>query len=84
LDPKESVKPTLERIYGSGSKSKHSSFVLFVDRKYMQDFQAGTEAEAKIYILKSRDAKPGFVEARFDVKTLRFVDAIPGGSKEEK
>lgn len=83
LDPKERVKPTLERIYGSGSKSKHSSFVLFVDREYMHDFKAGTEAKATIYILKSRDAKPGSVDAHFSISTLRFSDAAPHGSREE-
>jgi replicative DNA helicase len=77
MDAKEKVAPTLERIYGSGSKSKHSSFVLYVEREYMKNFEPGTEAQAKIYILKSRDSKVGTAEARFDMDKLRFYDASP-------
>ena len=84
LDSKEKVAQTLERIYGLGSKSKHSSFVLYVDREYLHDFKAGTEAQAKIYVLKSRDSKTGVVDAKFNMDTLRFDDTEPLGSREEK
>ena len=82
LDAKEKAAPTLERIYGSGSKSKHSSFVLYVEREYMKNFEPGTEAQAKIYILKSRDSKVGTADARFDMDKLRFYDAAPEGNTE--
>jgi replicative DNA helicase len=84
LEPKEKTKPTLERIYGSGSKSKHASFVIYVDREYVRDFAPGTETKAEIYTLKSRDTKVGVVEARFNLSTLQFDNCAPSGSKEQK
>lgn len=67
--------PTLQRLYGSGAKAKHSSFVLYVDRRYVQDLE-GDETEAAIYILKSRDGQVGKVPAKFNIRTLRFEDDL--------
>jgi replicative DNA helicase len=39
LDAKESAKPTLEKIYGSGAKSKHSSWIFHIDRPYVRDLE---------------------------------------------
>ena len=74
LDSKEAKKPMLERIYGSGAKSKHSSFVLFVDRQWVRELK-GDETQARICILKSRSGKIGEVPAKFNLHTLRFEDA---------
>jgi replicative DNA helicase len=71
LDKGEAKKPTLERIYGSGAKSKHSSFVLFIDREYVRELK-GDETDARICVLKARDAKIGEIRLKFDTTTLRF------------
>lgn len=68
-------RPTLQRVYGSGAKSKHSSIVIYVDRPYVQEL-AGDETEARIVIAKNRDGKVGAIDARFNVKTLRF-ESLP-------
>jgi len=73
LDAKEAKKPTLERLYGSGAKSKHSSFVLFVDREYVRELK-GDETRARICILKARDGTLGEIPATFNLQTLRFQD----------
>lgn len=73
LDPKDQKKPTLQRLYGSGSKAKHASLVLYVDRPYVRDLQ-GDEAEAKVFILKSRDGRLGVTPCKFNVRTLRFEE----------
>ena len=73
LDSREAAKPMLSRIYGSGAKSKHSSFVLFVDRKYVRELK-GSETDATIFILKSRDGRIGKIPVKFDLQTLRFED----------
>jgi replicative DNA helicase len=73
LDKNEAKKPTLERIYGSGAKSKHSSFVLFVDREYVRELK-GDETKARICILKARDGKIGEIPATFNLQTLRFQE----------
>lgn len=61
----------MHRLYGSGAKTKHSSIVLYVDRPYVQEL-AGDETEARIVIAKNRNGKVGAIDARFNVKTLRF------------
>lgn len=71
LDKNDAKKPTLEKIYGSGAKSKHSSFVLFVDREYVRELK-GDQTKARICILKARDGKVGEIPATFDLHTLRF------------
>lgn len=73
LDAKEAKKPTLERLYGAGAKSKHSSFVIFIDREYVRELK-GDETKARICILKSRDGRVGEFPATFNVNTLRFQE----------
>lgn len=73
LDKNEAKKPTLERLYGSGAKSKHSSFVLFVEREYVRELK-GDETKARICILKARDGKIGEIPATFNLQTLRFQE----------
>lgn len=73
LDPSDRKKPTLQRLYGSGAKSKHSSIVLYVDRKYVQELK-GDETEAQIFILKSRDGRLGTMPCRFNIKSFRFEE----------
>lgn len=75
LNPAEAKKPTLERLYGSGAKSKHSSFVIFVDREYVRELK-GDETKARICILKSRDGRIGEIPAVFNITTLRFEDFV--------
>lgn len=65
--------PTLQRLYGSSSKAKHASSVLYVDRPFVQDLQSD-EAEAHIYVLKSRDGRMGKVHCLFNVKTFNFEE----------
>lgn len=76
LDTDEAKNPTLERLYGSGAKSKHSSFVIFVDREYVRKLE-GDQTEARVCILKSRESKTGPIKAKFNLDTLRFEDAQP-------
>jgi replicative DNA helicase len=74
LQGEDRNKPTLQRLYGSGAKAKHSSIVIYVDRPYVQKL-AGDETEARIVVAKNRDGKVGAINARFNVKTLRFESA---------
>lgn len=71
LTPQERKQPNLQRLYGSGSKSKHASIVLYVDRPYVQDLQ-GDESEAMVHVLKNRDGRMGRVPCTFNIKTLTF------------
>lgn len=64
-------KPMLASLYGSGAKSKHPSWVIFVDRPYVREL-AGDETEARVFVLKARDGKVGRVRANFNIETLRF------------
>ena len=73
LNPGEMKKPTLERIYGTGAKSKHSSMVIFVDRPWVRELK-GNETEATIYVMKNRDGGPGKIKAIFNVAKLRFEE----------
>ena len=63
--------PTLQRLYGSGAKPKHSSIVIYVDRPFVQDLK-GDETAARIVILKSRDGRIGSLDCVFNIHTLRF------------
>src|SRR5262249_17590496 len=74
LSGEDAAKPTLQRIYGSGAKTKHASIVILADRQYVRDL-SGDEAEAQISILKNRDGKRGRIKASFDIRKLRFGDA---------
>ena len=71
LQGEDRKRPTLQRLYGSGAKAKHSSIVIYVDRPYVQEL-CGDETEARIVVAKNRDGKVGAIEARFNIKTLRF------------
>jgi replicative DNA helicase len=70
----EDVKrPTLQSIYGSGAKTKHSTGVLLVDRPYVREL-LGDETDAQLFVLKNRDGRLGRLPCRFDVKKLEFMD----------
>ncbi len=71
LSGEDAARPTLQRVYGSGSKTKHASIVILADRKYVRELQ-GDETEAQIFILKNRDGRTGLVKATFDIRKLRF------------
>jgi replicative DNA helicase len=71
LQGEDRKRPTLQRLYGSGAKAKHSSIVIYVDRPSVQEL-CGDETEARIVVAKNRDGKVGALEARFNIKTLRF------------
>ena len=66
-------KPKLSDLYGSGSKAKHSSIVIYVDREYVRELK-GEESDARMFVLKSRDGRIGQTECVFNVRTLRFED----------
>ena len=81
LQGEDRKRPTLQRLYGSGAKAKHSSIVIYVDRPYVQEL-AGDETEARIVIAKNRDGRVGAIAARFNVKTLRF-ESLPKPQPEQ-
>ncbi len=81
LQGEDRKKPTLQRLYGSGAKAKHSSIVIYVDRPFVQELD-GDETEARIVIAKNRDGKVGAIDARFNVKTLRF-ESVPKAQPEQ-
>jgi replicative DNA helicase len=83
LDAKDREHPTLQRLYGSGAKSKHASIILYVDRPYVQDL-TGEETEARVFILKSRDGRMGMTECRFNIRTFRFEPGEATPSKAVK
>ncbi|MFY9527833.1 MAG: DnaB-like helicase C-terminal domain-containing protein [Candidatus Acidiferrales bacterium] len=74
LQGEDRKRPTLQRLYGSGSKAKHSSIVVYVDREFVQEL-CGDETAARIVVCKNRDGKVGALDAYFNVKTLRFESA---------
>jgi replicative DNA helicase len=74
LSGEDAAKPTLQRLYGSGAKQKHASYIILADRPYVRELQ-GDEKQASLWVLKSRDGKTGRIKATFNVKTLRFDDA---------
>jgi replicative DNA helicase len=79
LSGEDATRPTLARIYGSGSKTKHASFVILADRPYVRELQ-GDEKEAQIFILKGRDSQTGRIKAVFNIRKLRFDDAPHEGT----
>jgi replicative DNA helicase len=78
VDSKDARRPTLEKLYGTGAKSKHASCVLYVDRPYVRELK-GDEAAGKIFVLKNRDGRVGVADVMFSVAKLRFEDAPPRG-----
>lgn len=76
MDPADRKRPTLQRLYGSGAKSKHASLVMHVDRPYVRELK-GNETEACIYILKNRDGRLGKIDCVWNVRTFRFEEAPP-------
>jgi replicative DNA helicase len=81
LQGEDRKRPTLQRLYGSGAKAKHASFVIYVDREYVRELK-GDETKATICVLKNRDGRVGAVDARFNVQTLRF-ESTPKTEDEE-
>ena len=75
LQGEDRKRPTLQRLYGSGSKAKHPHLVLYVDRPYVQDL-TGDETAARICVLKNRDGRLGALDVIFNVHTLRFESPI--------
>jgi replicative DNA helicase len=71
LQGEDRKRPTLERLYGSGAKAKHSSLVIYVDREYVREL-AGDETSARIVVVKNRDGKVGSKDVKFNIETLRF------------
>jgi replicative DNA helicase len=74
LSGEDAARATLARIYGSGSKTKHASFVILADRPFVRELQ-GDEKEAQLFILKGRDSQTGRIKATFNIRKLRFDDA---------
>lgn len=81
LQGEDRKKPTLQRLYGSGAKAKHSSIVIYVDRPFVQEL-SGDETEARIVIAKNRDGRVGAIDAKFNVRTLRF-ESLPKPQPEQ-
>jgi replicative DNA helicase len=82
LDRDEAKRPSLDRIYGGGSKSKHSSFIVFVDREYVRELK-GDETEARICVLKARDGRVGEIPVKFNVRRLCFEDPPEPSAKDD-
>ena len=71
--------PTLQRLYGTGAKSKHPHFVIYLDREWVSEL-TGEPSTARIFVLKNRDGRMGQTEGvQFNVDTLRF-EAAPAGT----
>jgi replicative DNA helicase len=68
-------KPTLQRLYGNAAKQKFASFIILADRPYVRKL-TGDEKAAELKLLKSRDGKTGRIKAKFNVKSLRFEEAL--------
>jgi replicative DNA helicase len=68
-------KPTLQRLYGSAAKQKFASFIILADRPYIRKLQ-GDEKQAELHLLKSRDGRAGRIKTTFNVKSLRFEQAV--------
>jgi replicative DNA helicase len=69
-DLKEGEMITLDRLYGSGKKVKDASYVLYIDRPWVQKLE-GDETAAKIIIMKARDGRMAVIPCNFNIKTLR-------------
>ncbi len=65
---------TLHSIYGSGAKTKHATYVLYVDREFLHDLRGDRSKEtvARIIVLKNRFGRCGRIDARFDLDRLEF------------
>jgi replicative DNA helicase len=72
-------RPTLQSIYGSGAKTKHSTGVLLVDRPWVREL-SGDETDAQLFVLKNRDGRLGRIPCHFDVRKLEFLDATGSGN----
>ncbi len=73
LQNEDRSKPTISRLYGSGSKVKTASIILYVDRPFVRELE-GDETEARIVVVKNRDGKVGSIPCRFNITTLEFED----------
>jgi replicative DNA helicase len=73
LQNEDRAKPTISRLYGSGSKVKTASIILYVDRPFVRELE-GDEAEARIVVVKNRDGRVGAIPCRFNVTSLTFED----------
>jgi replicative DNA helicase len=71
LSGEDVAKPSLQRLYGSGAKMKHASYIVLADRPYVREMQ-GDEKEARLFVLKSRDGRTGPIKATFNIRKLRF------------
>ena len=68
--------PSLNRVYGSGAKIKHSSVIIVAERKWQEEFPTEPQTAAALWVLKNRDGATGKVEAKFNLKKLRF-ESVP-------
>ena len=75
LQGEDRKRPTLQRLYGSGSKAKHPSCIVYVDREYVREL-CGDETAARVCVLKNRSGTVGAIDAYFNIRTLRF-ESIP-------
>jgi replicative DNA helicase len=71
LQGEDRKRPTLQRLYGSGVKSKHPSCIVYVDREYVREL-CGDETAARVCVLKNRSGAVGAIDAYFNIRTLRF------------
>jgi replicative DNA helicase len=78
LQGEDRRKPTLQRLYGSGSKAKHPHCIVYVDREYVREL-CGDETAARIAVLKNRDGRIGSMDAYFNIRTLRFESVAQSG-----
>lgn len=73
LQNEDRSKPTISRLYGSGSKVKTASIILYVDRPFVRELE-GDETEARVVVVKNRDGKVGSVPCTFNLSTLEFEE----------
>lgn len=81
LSGEDAAKPSIQRLYGSGAKTKHASIVIFVDRPYVRDL-AGDETAARIALLKNRNGGVGMFGVQFNIHSLRF-ESLPKPQPEQ-
>ena len=74
IDSRDRARPSIQRIYGTGAKSKHPSVILYVDRPFQRELK-GRETDASIAVLKNRNGACGVVPCRFNLDTLRFEES---------
>jgi replicative DNA helicase len=78
LDAKESAKPTLEKIYGSGAKSKHSSWIFYIDRPYRSlhgEAKARCDRRRKSTSVRDAPNWQGFLKDTHQYPRNAFFDA---------